>query len=46
MGFMVKDAPAEKLIEAIRRVHRGLRVVDPTLAAASLSIGSSPLTAT
>ena len=44
LGFMVKDAPAEKLIEAIRRVHRGLRVVDPTLAAASLSIGSSPLT--
>jgi two-component system, NarL family, response regulator DesR len=44
VGFMVKDAPAEKLIEAIRRVHRGLRVVDPTLAAASLSIGSSPLT--
>jgi two-component system, NarL family, response regulator DesR len=44
VGFMVKDAPAEKLIDAIRRVHRGLRVVDPTLAAASLSIGSTPLT--
>ena len=39
VGFMVKDAPAEKLIEAIRRVHRGLRVVDPTLAADSLSLG-------
>jgi len=25
-------------------VHRGLRVVDPTLAAASLSVGASPLT--
>jgi two-component system response regulator DesR len=44
VGFMVKDAPGDQLIEGIRRVHRGLRVVDPTLAAASLSIGSSPLT--
>lgn len=43
-GFMVKDAPADQLVEGIRRVHRGLRVVDPTLAASSLSIGSSPLT--
>jgi two-component system response regulator DesR len=44
VGFMVKDTPADQLIEGIRRVHRGLRVVDPALAAASLSIGSSPLT--
>jgi two-component system response regulator DesR len=44
VGFMVKDAPADQLIEGIRRVNRGLRVVDPALAAASLSIGSSPLT--
>ena len=44
VGFMVKDAPADQLIEGIRRVQRGLRVVDPALAAASLSIGSSPLT--
>lgn len=44
VGFMVKDAPADQLIEGIRRVHSGLRVVDPTLAAASLSIGTSPLT--
>jgi two-component system response regulator DesR len=43
-GYMVKDAPADQLIEGIRRVHRGLRVVDPTLAAASLSVGASPLT--
>ena len=42
---MVKDAPAEQLIDGIRRVHQGLRVVDPSLAAASLSIGASPLTA-
>lgn len=44
VGFMVKDSPADQLIEGIRRVHRGLRVVDPTLAADSLSLGSSPLT--
>ncbi|MBA8793092.1 two-component system response regulator DesR [Friedmanniella endophytica] len=44
VGYMVKDAPADQLVEGIRRVHQGLRVVDPTLAAASLSIGPSPLT--
>lgn len=44
VGYMVKDAPADQLVEGIRRVHRGLRVVDPTLAAASLSVGASPLT--
>jgi two-component system response regulator DesR len=43
-GFMVKDAPPETLIDAIRRVHRGLRVVDPDLAAESLTLGESPLT--
>jgi two-component system response regulator DesR len=43
-GFLVKDAPPETLIDAIRRVHSGLRVVDPTLAAESLSLGDSPLT--
>lgn len=44
VGFMVKDAPADRLVEGIRRVAAGLRVVDPTLAADSLSIGASPLT--
>ncbi len=43
-GFLVKDAPAEQLLDAIRRVHAGLRVVDPELAAESLSLGESPLT--
>ena len=43
VGFLVKDTPADWLIEAIRRAARGLRVVDPELAAASLSIGPSPL---
>jgi two-component system response regulator DesR len=44
VGFMVKDAPADRLVDGIRRVASGLRVVDPTLAADSLSIGASPLT--
>ena len=43
-GFLVKDAPPEVLLDAIRRVHAGLRVVDPALAAESLSLGGSPLT--
>lgn len=43
VGFMVKDAPAERLIEAIRRAASGLRAVDPELATASLSLGASPL---
>jgi len=43
-GFMVKDAPAAQLADAIRRVHAGLRVVDPALAAESLAVGDDPLT--
>ena len=35
-GFVVKDTPARKLADAVRRVHAGLRVVDPALAADSL----------
>lgn len=42
-GFMVKDAPADQLIEGIRRAAAGLRVVDSELAVASLSLGASPL---
>jgi two-component system response regulator DesR len=43
-GFVVKDTPAARLADAVRRVHQGLRVVDPTLAAESLVFGDSPLT--
>lgn len=43
-GFVVKDTPARQLADAVRRVHRGLRVVDPNLAAESLTQGDSPLT--
>ena len=44
VGFVVKDAPPEQLVDAVRRVHAGLRVVDPALAAESLATGPSPLT--
>ena len=43
-GFVVKDTPARQLAEAVRRTHLGLRVVDPALAAESLTSGDSPLT--
>ena len=44
-GFVVKDSPPEQLVDAVRRVSNGLRVVDPALAAESLATGASPLTA-
>lgn len=43
-GFVVKDTPAAELAEAVRRVHAGLRVVDPALAAESIADGTNPLT--
>jgi two-component system response regulator DesR len=43
-GFVVKDTPAAELADAVRRVHSGLRVVDPTLATDSLVAGESPPT--
>jgi two-component system response regulator DesR len=44
VGFVVKDAPAEVLADAIRRVMRGEHVIDPALAVATLAAGESPLT--
>jgi two-component system response regulator DesR len=44
-GFVVKDTPSDTLADSIRRVHQGLRVVDPTLAVESLTAGANPLTA-
>jgi two-component system response regulator DesR len=43
-GFVVKDTPARQLAEAVRKVHAGLRVVDPSLATESLVDGANPLT--
>ncbi|AKK10962.1 response regulator transcription factor [Corynebacterium uterequi] len=42
-GFVVKDTPPDQLAEAIRRVARGLRVIDPTVAEESLFTPDSPL---
>ncbi|MFF5210051.1 DNA-binding response regulator [Streptosporangium sp. NPDC000396] len=43
-GFMLKDAPPDRLAEAVRRVAAGERVIDPKLAAATLSLPECPLT--
>lgn len=32
-GYLLKDKPAKELAEAVRRVHQGLRVIDPELVA-------------
>ena len=45
VGFLLKDAPADQLAIAIRRVMAGERVVDPDLALSALSDGDNPLTA-
>jgi two-component system response regulator DesR len=42
-GFVVKDTPARELADAVRRVHAGLRAIDPALAEESLVAGASPL---
>ena len=44
VGFLLKDAPADQLAIAIRRVMAGERVVDPELALSALSDGDNPLT--
>jgi two-component system response regulator DesR len=31
-GYLLKDSPAERLADAVRRVHAGLRAIDPELA--------------
>ena len=43
-AFIVKDSPAGKLAQTIRKVLDGQRVIDPDLAAAALAEGTSPLT--
>lgn len=42
-GYLLKDAPASELVDAIRRVVRGERVVPSDLAAQALAIGEDPL---
>jgi two-component system response regulator DesR len=43
-GFLLKDAPTSELAAAIRTVAAGGRAVDPSLAAAAITDGASPLT--
>jgi two-component system response regulator DesR len=44
-GYVLKAQPANELADAVRRVHRGMRVIDPQLAAESWSSEVDPLTA-
>jgi two-component system response regulator DesR len=43
-GYLLKDRPAAELADAVRRVHRGLRVVDPGLATEAWNAEDDPLT--
>ena len=42
-GYLLKDRPASELAEAVRKVHRGLRVVDPDLATEAWGAEPDPL---
>jgi two-component system response regulator DesR len=43
-GFLLKDAPASRLADAIRRISNGERVIDSELALAAWEGGHNPLT--
>jgi two-component system response regulator DesR len=43
-GFLRKNAPSDELADAIRRVAKGQRFLDPELVGTALRVGSSPLT--
>ena len=42
-GYVLKDAPVEQLVDTLRRVHSGQRVIAPELAVAAWD-GNDPLT--
>lgn len=42
-GYLLKARPARELADAVRRVHRGLRVIDPELASEAW-VEADPLT--
>jgi two-component system response regulator DesR len=42
-GYLLKERPASELAEAIRKVHAGLRAIDPALAAEAWSADPDPL---
>jgi two-component system response regulator DesR len=43
-GFVVRDAAPDFITEAVRRVARGRKVIDPDLAFAALNAAKNPLT--
>jgi two-component system, NarL family, response regulator DesR len=43
-AYLLKDRPSAELADAVRRVHRGQRVIDPELAAETWSSEPDPLT--
>ncbi len=42
-GYLLKDRPVSELAEAVRRVHSGLRFIDPDLAAEAWNAEADPL---
>jgi two-component system response regulator DesR len=42
-GYLLKERPASELADAIRRVHSGLRAIDPALAAEAWTADPDPL---
>ena len=42
-GYLLKERPVSELAEAIRRVHAGLRAIDPALAADAWGADEDPL---
>lgn len=43
-GYLLKDRPSEELADAVRKVSRGIRVVDPELASQIWNTEKDPLT--
>jgi two-component system, NarL family, response regulator DesR len=42
-GYVLKDAPIDQLVETVRQVNAGMRVIDPALAIAAWD-GTDPMT--
>jgi two-component system response regulator DesR len=44
VGFVVKEAPLERIVDTVRRVHSGLRAFDADLVGQAQVVGADPLT--